>query len=80
MTPNPDANGLDSALILMTLLIVGGGLAVLAFVSIPDKNLPIFASLLTGLISSVIGAYAGFRWGSSVTAKRLAGPAQGAGE
>lgn len=64
---------LDAALVLVTLLLLGGGLAALAFVNIPDKNLPIFASLLTGLVGSVIGAYAGFRWGSSVTAKKMAG-------
>lgn len=64
---------LDSAVVLATLLIVGAGLAALATLPIPDKNLPIFASILTGLMSLVVGGYAGFRWGSSVTAKKLAG-------
>lgn len=76
---NTNTSTLDSALVLVTLLLLGGGLAALAFVNIPDKNLPIFASLLTGLVGSVIGAYAGFRWGSSVTAKKMAGMAE-AGE
>lgn len=79
MNPNINTSTLDASLVLVTLLLLGGGLAALAFVNIPDKNLPIFASLLTGLVGSVIGAYAGFRWGSSVTAKKMAGQ-QEAGE
>ncbi len=70
---NTSTSTLDAALVLVTLLLLGGGLAALAFVNIPDKNLPIFAALLTGLVGSVIGAYAGFRWGSSITAKKLSG-------
>lgn len=78
-TPSPDANGLDAALVLGAMLIIGGGLAMLGLHDIPDKNLPIFASILTGLVTGILGSYAGFRWGSSVTAKRMAGQ-QGAGE
>ncbi len=73
MNPPTNTATLDAAVVVLTLLIVGGGLAALAVLNIPDKNLPIFASILTGLMSLVVGGYAGFRWGSSVTAKKMAG-------
>lgn len=66
-------NVLDSAVVLTSLLIVGGCLAALAFANIPKENLPIFAALTSSLLTLVVGGYAGFRWGSSVTAKRMAG-------
>jgi hypothetical protein len=66
-------NLLDAAVVLTALLIVGGSLAALAFANIPKENLPIFAALVSSLLTLVVGGYSGFRWGSSVTAKRMAG-------
>lgn len=68
-----DNSRLDAAVVLVIILVLTGGLAVLATHDIPDKQLPIFASILTGMQTGILGAWAGFRWGSSVTAKRLAG-------
>lgn len=72
MTPaEPSTNMLDAIVVIMVLLIVGGGVAALAFVSVPRENLPILASLLTGVLG-IVAAYGAFRWGSSVAAKAAA--------
>jgi hypothetical protein len=70
-----DNSTLDAAVVLLSLLLVAGALAVLAFVEIPDKNLPVFTAGFTAVIG-ILTTYAGFRWGSSVTAKRLAGQSE----
>jgi hypothetical protein len=67
-----DNSTLDAALVLAALILVGAGMGVLAFVAVPDKNLPVFTAGFTAIIG-ILTTYAGFRWGSSVTAKRLAG-------
>ena len=62
----PDApHFLDVALVLGVLLIVAGVFAGLVMTDIPDKNLPILAGSLGVLIGTVLGGYAGFRWGAS---------------
>jgi len=71
--PSTTTSALDGIAVVLTLLVIAGGLAALAVLPIPDKNLPIFASVLTGLMGLVIGAWSGFRFGSSVTAKKMAG-------
>lgn len=40
-------------------------LFILAFVTIPDKNMTLFTSLASGVIGSGVGTFIGFRWGSS---------------
>jgi hypothetical protein len=67
-----DNSTLDAALVLAALILVGAGMGVLAFVPVPDRNLPVFTAGFTAIIG-ILTTYAGFRWGSSVTAKRLAG-------
>lgn len=56
---------LDAAIILLLIMLGAGTLTILAFVTIPDKNLPIFSAFGAALITGPIGAYVGFRWGSS---------------
>lgn len=64
------ANPLDAALVMTCLLILAGVVAILAFVKVPQENLPILAGLASGIFGSVITGYIGFRWGSSVAAKK----------
>lgn len=40
-------------------------LGVLAFVSIPKENMELFTALSAGVIGSGVGAWIGYRWGSS---------------
>ena len=40
-------------------------LFILAFVSIPDKNMPIFAALASGGVLGTLGTLIGYRWGNS---------------
>lgn len=72
MTTDSRVTDLDTIVITLTLLMVGGVVAGLMFVTIPDKNLPVLSSLATGLLA-LPACYGAFRWGSSVTAKKLAG-------
>lgn len=69
---DPMTNRLDGLVVVLSFLLVGGGMVALTVAQIPDKNLPILASMLAGVLG-FITAYVGFRFGSSVTAKRLAG-------
>jgi hypothetical protein len=43
-------------------------MGILAFVQIPQQNQTLFAAGMT-LLSSVITGYAGYRWGSSASAR-----------
>lgn len=72
VVPGVDNSTLDAAVVLLAMLLVGAGMAVLAFVAVPDKNLPVFTAGFTAIMG-ILTTYAGFRWGSSVTAKRLSG-------
>lgn len=64
---------LDFILVIGALLLVGGGLYGLFMVpNISDKTLPIIASLLSFISGSILGAYAGYRWGASDAMKRQA--------
>ena len=63
-------NLLDAILVTGVLLILAGVLAVLAFLQVPQANLAIMASLASGLMGTVIGGYAGYRWGASDALKR----------
>lgn len=65
----PDKDLLDAILIVSIVFIVGSGVFGLMFLDIPQDNLAILASLLSGLTGTVIGGYAGYRWGASMTDK-----------
>ena len=47
------------------LLLLAGVLSVLAFVTIPQGNLPIFVAIVSNGIVAPIAVWTGFRWGSS---------------
>lgn len=66
-----DYQTLDAIVVIGAVLIVGGSIAGLMFRAVPTDNLPTLAGLLGTLLGTVIGGYAGFRWGASVTAKDL---------
>lgn len=68
-TPRSVVSMLDAALVILVTLIVAGVLAGLFFLTVPSANLAIIASIVSGLVGAVIGGYAGFRWGASLTAK-----------
>lgn len=61
---------LDAVLVIGVLAIVAGVFYGLVVLNIPDKNLPILAGSLGVLIGTVIGGYAGFRWGASQSTKK----------
>lgn len=65
---------LDGALVVATVLIVGGVLLGLFYVKVPQENLPIIAGIASGLVSAVIAGYAGYRWGASHSQRRTSGP------
>lgn len=56
---------LDALVIFGFLVLIGGVLWSLVFETIPDKNMPLFAALSSGVLGSGLGAYVGYRWGSS---------------
>ena len=68
--PRSATNRLDAVLVILALIILGGAMLVLAFVHVPQENLPILASLASGILGTVIGSYVGFRWGASDASKR----------
>lgn len=68
--PRDTASFLDTALVMTCLLILAGVVAILAFVRVPQENLPILAGLASGIFGSVITGYIGFRWGASIAAKK----------
>lgn len=79
MNSQINTSALDAAVVLVALLMVGGIVSGLMFVhDIPTSSLPIVAALATAVLGLPI-AYGAFRWGSSVTAKKMAG-AQEQGE
>lgn len=64
-----DYQTLDAIVVVGSVLIVGGSIAGLMFRPVPTDNLPTLAGLLGTLLGTVIGGYAGFRWGASQTTK-----------
>ena len=65
----PHASGaesrLDAALVLGLLIILGGAVAVLAFVAVPKDNQSLLAALLGAVVGGGLTAYVNYRWGSS---------------
>ena len=43
---------------------------ILAFVTIPDKNMPIFAALASGGVLGTLGTLVGFRWGNAISSEK----------
>jgi hypothetical protein len=64
---------LDFILVVGALVLIGGGLfGLFTLKNIPSSSLPIIASLLSFISGSILGAYAGYRWGASDTMKKVA--------
>lgn len=61
--PRRDYRTLDAIVVIGGILLVGGGGVALIFVEIPGPNLPILASLITGVLGILL-AYTGARWGN----------------
>ena len=60
-----DYEWLDGTVVLFALLILAGICAALVFRTIPENQLAILASIASGILGTVVGAYAGFRWATS---------------
>jgi hypothetical protein len=60
----PDAF-IDIILVVAIIVWVTMIILVLAFVKIPDKNMPLFAALASGGILGTLGTLIGYRWGTS---------------
>jgi hypothetical protein len=72
--PQPSSTSLlDFILVVGALVLIGGGLyGLFTIQNIPKETLPIIASLLSFISGSILGAYAGYRWGASDTMKKVA--------
>nr|WP_315051364.1 hypothetical protein [uncultured Brevundimonas sp.] len=60
-----DYEWLDAAVVLFALGIVAFIAAVLSFRIVPENQLAILASIASGILGTVVGAYAGYRWATS---------------
>ena len=60
---------LDAIVIVACLLMVAFAGSALVFVEIPQNNLPVLASIATGVLGLPL-AYGAFRWGNNVGAKK----------
>lgn len=67
--PAPPESKLDSAIILLLIFLAFVVVMLLAFVAIPDKNLPILSAFASAAVTGPLGIYFGFRWGSSKTSQ-----------
>lgn len=56
---------LDAAVIIGLLIILGGVMAALVFVQIPEKNATLFAALAGTVVGAGLMAFINNRWGSS---------------
>jgi hypothetical protein len=64
---------LDFILVVGCMVLLGGGIYGLFTVpKIDSATLPIIASLLSFISGSILGAYAGYRWGASDAMKKVA--------
>lgn len=63
--PRRNYETLDAIVVVGAMIIVGGGVAGLMLVSVPGENLAVVAGLLGTIAGTVVGGYAGFRWGAS---------------
>lgn len=62
---NRDYEWLDASVVLFALTILAGISAALVFKTIPENQLAILASIASGILGTVVGAYAGYRWATS---------------
>lgn len=69
---NPTYETLDAIVVIAALLIVGGGIAGLIFFTVPGENLAVVSGLLGTIAGTLLGGYAGFRWGATARDSRPA--------
>lgn len=62
---NRDYEWLDGAVVLFALTILAFISGALVFARIPENQLAILASIASGILGTVVGAYAGYRWATS---------------
>lgn len=65
----PAEGKLDAAIVLLLMLESIFILVMLAYVKVPNENLPIFASLATAFVATPLAAYFGYKYGSSQSSK-----------
>jgi len=58
---------LDAIVVVGAMVIVGGGIAGLMLLTVPGENLAVVSGLLGAVSGTILGGYAGFRFGASVT-------------
>lgn len=74
----PGTSFLDFILVVGAQMMIAGGLYGMFTVhDIPKETLPIIASVLSFICGSILGAYAGYRWGASDAMKKATGSAAG---
>ncbi len=71
-----DYRTLDAIVVIACLIIMAAVMWALVFIQIPQPNLPILASLASGIFGAALGAYVGARWGNK---KPTTEPEPGAG-
>jgi uncharacterized membrane protein YfcA len=59
-----DYRTLDAIVVIASLIIMAFVMWTLAFLTIPQANLPILAALSSGTFGAALGAYVGARWGN----------------
>ena len=70
----PTYETLDAIVVVAALLIVGGGIAGLIFFTVPGENLAVVSGLLGTIAGTLLGGYAGFRWGATARDTRAPSP------
>jgi hypothetical protein len=60
-----DPEWLDAAVVILALLIVGFIAWALVYRAIPENQLAVLSSIGSGILGTIIGAYAGYRWATS---------------
>lgn len=59
-----DYRTLDAMVVVACLLMMACAGWALVFVTIPQANLPVFSSLVSGSVGGMLGLYTGARWGN----------------
>lgn len=60
-----DYEWLDAVVVLGALVIIAFISWALVFRTVPENQLAILASIASGILGSIVGAYAGYRWATS---------------
>lgn len=69
-----DYRTLDAIVVIASLFIMAFVMWALAYLTIPQANLPILAALSSGTFGAALGAYVGARWGNKKPTTEDAAP------